>query len=233
MKGMRIAAAIVCSSLSLALGTFASAQQRSTAPTWPDSYLARLEAFALIQMLNGELLASRSVTVTLEKWCADHRLAAEPKIRAKLLRDREKPASPETRERLQVSVDEPVKHRYVQLTCGDHVLSEADNWYVPSRLTPEMNQVLETTDTPFGRAVQALGFYRQTIAAEVLWSPLPKGWELGVGDRPVEVKGTLAIPENLLQHRAVLYSREQKPFSEVNEVYADDVLAFPPVAVKQ
>jgi hypothetical protein len=113
------------------------------------------------------------------------------------------------------------------------VLSEADNWYVPGRLTPEMNQALETTETPFGKAVQALGFYRQTIAAEVLWSPLPKGWELGVGDRPVDVRGNLAIPESLLQHRAVLYSREQKPFSEVNEVYADDLLAFPPVQVKQ
>jgi hypothetical protein len=30
----------------------------------------------------------------------------------------------------------------------------------------------------------------------------------------------------------VLYSREQKPFSEVDEVYADDLLAFRPAAVK-
>jgi hypothetical protein len=230
MKRWAIGAALG-SCLPVLLGVAASAQQKN-APAWPDNYLTRLEALALIQTLNGELLASRSATLTLEKWCGDHRLAPEPKIRAKLVRGREKPASPETRQRLQVSADEPVKHRYVQLTCGDHVLSEADNWYVPGRLTPEMNQVLETTDTPFGKAVQALGFYRQTIAAEVLWSPLPKGWELGVGDSPVDVKGNLLIPENLLQHRAVLYSREQKPFSEVNEVYADDVLAFPPVQVK-
>jgi hypothetical protein len=217
--------------LPVLLGGVASAQQK-TAPAWPDSYLTRLEALAIIQTLNGELLASRSATLTLEKWCADHKLASEPKILAKLVRGNEKPASPETRQRLNVGPDEPVKHRYVQLTCGDHVLSEADNWYVPGRLTPEMNQTLETTETPFGKAVQALGFYRQTFSAEVLWSPLPKGWELGVGDRPAEVKGILAIPEHLLKHRAVLYTREQKPFSEVDEVYADDVLAFPPVAVK-
>jgi hypothetical protein len=217
--------------LPVLLGSVASAQQK-TSPAWPDSYLTRLEALAIIQTLNGELLASRSATLTLEKWCADHKLAFEPKILAKLVRGNEKPASPETRQRLNVGPDEPVKHRYVQLTCGDHVLSEADNWYVPGRLTPEMNQTLETTETPFGKAVQALGFYRQTFSAEVLWSPLPKGWELGVGDRPAEVKGILAIPEHLLKHRAVLYTREQKPFSEVDEVYADDVLAFPPVAVK-
>ena len=230
MQGKRIA-------LAASLGVWAfggmAAAQAPGAPVWPDTYLTRLQALAVIQTLNGELLASRSATLTLEKWCADHKLASEPKIRAQLVRDKAKPASPETRQRLQVGPDEPVKHRYVKLTCGDHVLSEADNWYVPSRLTPEMNQALETTDTPFGKAVQGLGFYRQTFSAEVLWSPLPKGWELGVGDQPVEVKGNLEIPANLFEHRAVLYSRDQKPFSEVDEVYADDLLAFPPVKSAQ
>ncbi len=40
------------------------------------------------------------------------------------------------------------------------MLSEADNWYVPVRLTPEMNQALDTSDIAFGRAVQALQFRR-------------------------------------------------------------------------
>ena len=31
--------------------------------------------------------------------------------------------------------------------CGDQVFSEADNWYVPARLTAEMNHALDTTDT--------------------------------------------------------------------------------------
>jgi hypothetical protein len=51
----------------------------------------------------------------------------------------------------------------VQLWCGDRLLSEADNWYVPSRLTPAMNTALETTDTPFGKAVQELKPYRRTF----------------------------------------------------------------------
>jgi hypothetical protein len=37
---------------------------------------------------------------------------------------------------LGVDPDEPVRFRRVPLKCGDHVLSEAENWYVPSRLTP-------------------------------------------------------------------------------------------------
>jgi hypothetical protein len=50
----------------------------------------------------------------------------------------------------------PLSPRAVAL--GNYILSEADNWYVPSRLTPEMNQALETTKFAFGRAVQAQRF---------------------------------------------------------------------------
>ena len=32
---------------------------------------------------------------------------------------------------------EEIKFRHVQLLCGDRVFSEADNWYVPGRLTPD------------------------------------------------------------------------------------------------
>jgi hypothetical protein len=55
----------------------------------------------------------------------------------------------------------------VRLLCGTVVLSEADNWYVPARLSPEINKQLDTTDTPFGRAVQQLHFHRHTISATV------------------------------------------------------------------
>jgi hypothetical protein len=119
-----------------------------------------------------------------------------------------------------------VKYRRVRLRCGQRVLSEADNWYVPGRLTEAMNQVLDTTDSPFGRVVQPLEPYRRTFSMKVLWSPLPKGWENG-GDRP-SADGALAIPDALLEHRAVLYTKEHKPFSEVDEVYQRSVLAFAP-----
>ena len=51
-------------------------------PVWPDNFVARLEALAMMQTLNAALLASRSATQTLEQWCGDHRLAAEPKVTA-------------------------------------------------------------------------------------------------------------------------------------------------------
>ena len=42
---------------------------------WPDSFVGRLEALALIESLNADLLAHDSATLTIERWCADHRLA--------------------------------------------------------------------------------------------------------------------------------------------------------------
>jgi len=192
-------------------------------PSWPDTYVARLQALALLQTLNAEVLASRSATATLESWCRDHRLASEPRIRAEAVAGVAKAAPAEVRERLQVGAGEVVKHRRVRLRCGERVLSEADNWYVPGRLTAEMNRLLESTDTPFGRAVQGLEPYRRTYSMKVLWSPLPEGWGRGTA-----TGAALEIPEALFEHRAVLYTREHRPFSEVVEVYRRDVLGSPP-----
>ena len=146
-------------------------------PAWPDSYIGRLQAQALLQTLNANILAGTSATLSLETWCADHGMAREPKVVARLLRGADRPAAPEVRARLAVAPDTPLKYRRVQLYCGEHLLSEADNWYVPARLTAAMNQLLEHTDTPFGKVVLPLAPYRRTVAMKTLWSPLPERWE--------------------------------------------------------
>lgn len=197
-------------------------------PVWPDTFVARLEALALIQTVNADILASRSATLTLEKWCSDHQLADAPAIVARVVVGAIKAPTPDQRQRLEVDAREPVNYRRVQLRCGTRVLSEADNWYVPSRLTPEMNATLEATETPFGKAVAALEPYRRTFAVTLLWSPLPAGWERGSNPLPATTSRALAIPEALFEHRAVLYTREHKPFSEVHEVYQRQLLSFPP-----
>lgn len=211
-------------SLPLILGLPAQA-----AEAWPDTFVSRLEVLALMQSLNAELLASRSATLTLEKWCGGHRMAEPAKVVARLRRDIDKPAGPEQRQRLLVGPDEPVKFRRVQLFCGDKLLSEADNWYVPSRLTEEMNHLLETTDTPFGKAVLSLGTTRQTFGVRVLWQPLPDGWEMTAPPAAVVADpGALDIPAALFEHQALLFTRDKVPFSEVNEVYQREILAFAP-----
>jgi chorismate-pyruvate lyase len=197
------------------------------APAWANDFTARVEALALLQTLNAELLSHDSATLTLDRWCDAHRLASPAKVVAVRDRSEVKSATAEQRSVLKVSESEPIRYRRVQLMCGAHVLSEADNWYVPSRLTREMNQQLETSDIPFGRAVQALHFQRRTLSARLLWSPLPAGWEIAGGALPDAGARTLAIPHAVIQHQAVLVLPDGTPISEVVETYTEQVLAFP------
>lgn len=193
---------------------------------WPDTFISRLEALAVLQTLNAELLSHSSATLTLEHWCDTHHLASPAQVTAVRDKSIDKPASPEQREALGVGPNDAIHYRRVRLVCGGVVLSEADNWYVPARLTADMNALLDTTDLPFGKVVQALHFQRRTLSSTLLWLPLPEGWEMS----PAAVTGTadraLHIPPAVLEHRAILTLPDGVPFSEVIETYTANVLAF-------
>ena len=176
-----------------------------------DTYPQQLEALALLQSLNVELLTNDSATLTLERWCATRGLADPARVTAE--RDRAADQRPTDAQRalLGVGPAEPVGYRRVKLRCGSHVLSEADNWYVPGRLAAAMNEVLDTSDVPFGRAVQSLGFSRQRLDAQLLWTPSPAV--------------TVPIPPRLLRHTALLKLPDGRPISLVDETYTSAVLA--------
>jgi chorismate-pyruvate lyase len=211
----------------------------------PDAFIARVEALALLQTLNADLLSHDSATQTLERWCGDHLLAAPAKIVAERVQGIDQAPTPEQRAELKVEPTEQVRYRRVRLRCGALVLSEADNWYVPSRLTPQMNDLLETTDTPFGKVVLPLHFQRHTLSATLLWLPLSKGWEMqrtaggGPADGRAGGGGRAAagpaasgdappfqVPSKVLEHRAVLALPDGMPISEVVETYTGNVFAF-------
>ena len=79
-------------------------------------------------------------------------------------------------------------------------MSVASNWYVPARLAPEMNRVLDETDAPFGRVVKTLGFTRQRLETR-------HGRDF-------------ACPEDTaLSQRALLRLRDGRPFAFVIECY--------------
>ncbi len=90
-----------------------------------------------------------------------------------------------------------------------------------------MNRTLETTDVPFGKVVRPLHFRQRTLSAELLWSPLPDGWERADA-LPADRPGSLAMPHRLLQHRAMLVDGDGRPFSALIETYAEQGLAFDP-----
>ncbi len=192
----------------------------------PDTYVARLAALALLQTLNAELLSHDSATATLERWRADHQIADAARIVAERVTGADVSLTEAQRAMLRIDAAEPVRYRHVRLRCGTVVLSEADNWYVPSRLTPAMNEQLDRTDTPFGRVVQPLNFQRRTLSAELLWQPLPAGWEMQRtgADHPGR---PLVIPDRVLEHRALLTIEGGTPISLVVETYAGATLRLP------
>jgi chorismate-pyruvate lyase len=211
----------------LVIATVAAAGCTCLPVSRADGYLERVELLALLQTLNADLLSHDSATLTLERWCADHRLAEPPRIIARRVRDVSKPLPDDLRALLKVGAEEPVGYRHVQLMCGTHVFSEADNWYVPGRLTADMNQRLNTTDEPFGKVVQPLHFQRRTLLAELLWSPLPPGWEMrGAQGAATVDRSSLRVPDAVLRHRAVLVDAAQQPFSTVVETYTNQLFEF-------
>ena len=108
----------------------------------------------------------------------------------------DQPAGPDIRRLLKVAAGEPVRYRRVRLSCGAQVLSDADNWYVPARLSAEMNATLDGTETPFGTVVKPLNFQRRTLKT-----------------------GALHDGTHVLRVTALLVDAEQRPFSLVQENY--------------
>ena len=205
----------------------ANADAGATVPAWRDTITSRLEALALLQTLNADLLSHDSATLTLQRWCTAHRMASPPTIVAEQEPQIQKAPSAQQRQELHVTASEPVRYRRVRLRCGEHVLSVADNWYVPDRLTAAMNQQLQTTETPFGRVVLPLHFVRRTLGATLVWSPLPAGWASGRQDAPSAPSPWPTADATVLRHRAILVLPDGRPISEVVENYTAEVLAFP------
>lgn len=192
----------------------------------------RLALEAVAQRLNAQVLAADSATKVLRDWCAEQGLAVDPRIRAVRDQGVVRPPSAETLARLEVSRPDQVRHRFVRLWCGEVLLSEADNWYVPERLTEEMNRRLETTDTPFGIVVESLRPVRRTESVEQLWQLVPPGWERLsrldlrwwslTHDGP---PGAEDPGQPMFRHVAVLRGgAERWPISEVRETYQSGAL---------
>ena len=151
------------------------------------------------------LAAQDSATAALGQWCAAHRLADPPQIRAERLVEAT-PPPPDLRALLQAPSDEPLAMRRVRLHCGSLVLSEAWNWYRPARLTPQMNASLDSSDTPFGRIAAPLGFRRERLSSR-------RGRAEGCPT------GTV------LSHRALLRLPDGQPLALVVECYTRAALA--------
>lgn len=132
---------------------------------------ASAQADDAIQRLEAQLMAAPSATQFLTCKCASLKLASPAVIHAVRDKNMDVEAGSGVRKLLDVGSNARLRYRRVKLVCGNHVLSEADNWYVPDRLTPDMNHALDTTDVPFGAVVKPLNFHRKPIKMEALTDP--------------------------------------------------------------
>ena len=163
---------------------------------------------ASINLANFErtLETNHSATEALTQWCKVRGLANPPQILAQAVKSEMVAPDAAIRAMLAIDSSEPVRYRQVHLRCGETVLSIADNWYVPARLTPEMNHLLETSDSPFGRVVAPLGYTREQLASVHGRAPgCPEGTVLSI--------------------RAVLKLPDGRPISAVAECYTQANLA--------
>jgi len=132
----------------------AAAPAHAGTASGPSPALARLKA---------DLAGPESATQVLTRWCGELHLAAPARIRAVRVHQ-DKPATQWIRQTLHAGRGEHLRYRRVQLMCGAHIFSEADNWYRPTRLTAAMNRILDTTDRSFGAVVRPLNFHRRTLS---------------------------------------------------------------------
>ena len=168
------------------------------------------KARAALQAFERELVTHDSATAVLQAWCDAHGPAPGVKIVARAVPGASKPLPSLAHKALRAASGQPVRYRRVDLMCGNQVLSKADNWYLPDRLTDDMNRRLDQTQTPFGVVVKPLNFTRRNLNTEVLF------------------KGAASVPPLVLRHAAVLLTSDGTPFSYVVESYTNQVLSISP-----
>ena len=154
----------------------------------------------LLVAFEANLAAHTSATEALQQWCAARGIAADPLIVAQFIRGRDELPPEGLHALLAVAPGETLGYRHVRLSCNGTVLSEAHNWYVAARLSPEMNRQLAETEIPFGKVAAPLRFRRESLA--------------GTATQGV------ACPDGIVSlHRALLRLPDGAPLALVVECY--------------
>ncbi len=157
---------------------------------------------AVIDAFQANLAAHASATKALGQWCKARGIDPEGQITVQFVRGADEASPADLRATLSVSAEEPLGYRHVKLVCGSAVLSEAHNWFVPARLSPEMNRQLAASDVPFGTVAASLAFTREPLASARRGDP---GCPAGA----------------IATHRALLRLPDGQPLALVVECYTE------------
>lgn len=156
----------------------------------------------VVAAFEANLAAHASATRALSQWCKLRGIDPEGQITVQFVRDADLAAPADLRAILDISAEEPLGYRHVRLLCAGAVLSEAHNWFVPARLTAEMNHELAESSVPFGTIAAGLAFSREPIASARHGDP---GCPAGA----------------ISTHRALLRLPDGQPLALVAECYTE------------
>lgn len=159
----------------------------------------------VIAAFESNLAAHASATKALSQWCQARGIGPVGQITVQFVPGADAAPPTDLRQTLGVSAEEPLGYRHVKLVCGSVVLSQAHNWFVPARLTPEMNRQLAESDVPFGTVAASLAFSREPIASARRGDP---GCPAGA----------------ISTHRALLRLPDGEPLALVVECYSEENL---------
>ncbi len=182
--------------------------------TFPDTH-------ALIQELSRRLCKTPTATATLFGWCEEHRLSSGP-VTA-LCRHRCHPTATarDVIAELNPLPRESIAYRSVQLVRGGLPLVDAENWFIPHRLTPGMREALEATDVPFGEVIAPLNPTRRTLSVRT--RDLPGGSPLShLLERQ---RAERQYPDAILSIDAIVISGSGLPLAYVRENFRPELIA--------
>jgi hypothetical protein len=122
---------------------------------------------ALVWALNTRLIVGATATDTLLFWCHEYGLSHGP-ITVEVRQFFAPAVVPDdVLPVLKLDPGDTIHYRQVQLMRGSLPLAAAENWYVPQRLSADMNDALIATNFPFGSVIAPLRPLRHTLAANL------------------------------------------------------------------
>jgi chorismate-pyruvate lyase len=167
----------------------------------------RDEKCELIHALSERILRADSATEELEQWCRERAISDGRIIALCTGHSTPELLDDESLEALYpYDTSGKTKFRRVKLATSGIVVVEALNWYFPGNLTQAICDQLETTEIPFGRAIQALNPKRRTFLVRRC-----------TPEQLVDAQGSINPAATAFEHHAVVYSADNTPLAVVHE----------------
>jgi chorismate-pyruvate lyase len=157
----------------------------------------------LMRRLSERILSANSATEELERWCCERGISRGHLVAVCTRDTRPEFLDDESLEALHTYAHAKPEFRRVQLKTDAIVLVDALNWYFPTRLTPEICEVLRNTNVPFGRAIRTLRPRRHTFLIRQSTAE--------------QIAASADQTETAFEHHAIVFREDRVPVAVVHE----------------